>query len=254
MKMHSLKTVLVTKRSQAKQSVTTLIGAIILLLFSLTLISFVPNPPEVQTFAPAMQEDLQPAQEDLKPHAGFESLDGSVSAGEDLNISIFFANFPCNDQNDDGTCDSNDTFTTVTYRFDLLQGSADGPDADNCEGQGFGTVRTFSPSEYSHWSTTGSIPLSINSNCTPGSYVVKCTITYTEDGSTEEIPLACNCGISVDPPSTATPTPTETHTPTATATPPPVNTSTPTSTPTPTNTPMRLHPPSGSMGWPPVME
>ncbi len=213
-----------------KQSATTLIGAIVLLLFALTLISFGPNPPELQTFAPAMQEDLQPAQESLKPHAGFESLDGSVSAGEDLNISIFFANFPCADLNDDGTCDANDTFTTVTYRFDLLQGSADGPDADNCEGQGFGTVRTFNPSQYSHWSTTGTIPLSINSNCAPGSYVVKCTITYTEDGSTQEIPLACNCGISVDPPSTATPTPTETPTP--------ANTSTPTSTPAPTNTPM----------------
>ncbi len=240
-----------------KQSATTLIGAIILLLFALTLISFGPNPPEIQTFAPAMQEDLQPAQEDLKPHAGFESLDGSVSAGEDLNISIFFANFPCADQNDDGTCDSNDTFTTVTYRFDLLQGSADGPDADNCEGQGFGTVRTFNPSQYSHWSTTGSIPLSINSNCAPGSYVVKCTITYTEDGSTQEIPLACNCGISVDPPSTATPTPTVTHTPTATATPTetptPANTSTPTSTPTPTNTPMP--PPSVRIdGVPPVID
>ena len=247
MDMHWRRTPVEPKRSQTKQSVTTLVAAIILLLFALTVISFVPNPPEIQTFAPAMQEDLQPAQEDLKPHAGFESLDGSVSAGEDLNISIFFANFPCTDENDDGTCDSNDTFTTVTYRFDLLQGSVDGPDADNCEGQGFGTVRTFSPSQYSHWSTTGSIPLRINSNCTPGSYVVKCTITYTEDGSTEEIPLACNCGISVDPPSTATPTPTETHTPTATATPTetptptethtPAATATPTETPTPTFTP-----------------
>ena len=247
MDMHWRRTPVEPKRSQTKQSVTTLVAAIILLLFALTLVSFVPNPPEIQTFASSMQEDLQPAQEDLKPHAGFESLDGSVSAGEDLNISIFFANFPCTDENDDGTCDSNDTFTTVTYRFDLLQGSVDGPDADNCEGQGFGTVRTFSPSQYSHWSTTGSIPLSINSNCTPGSYVVKCTITYTEDGSTEEIPLACNCGISVDPPSTATPTPTETHTPTATATPTetptptethtPAATATPTETPTPTFTP-----------------
>ncbi|MYH62657.1 MAG: hypothetical protein F4148_13195, partial [Caldilineaceae bacterium SB0675_bin_29] len=205
-----------------------MIGAIILLLFALTVISFVPNPPEIQTFAPAMQEDLQPAQEDLKPHAGFESLDGSVSAGENLNISIFFANFPCNDQNDDGVCDANDTFTTVTYRFDLVQGSADGPDADSCEGSGFGVVRTFSPSEYSHWSTTGSISLGVNSNCTPGSYVVKCTITYTEDGSTEEIPLACNCGITIDPPAPPTATPTPTETPTETHT----ETSTPTVTPT----------------------
>ena len=219
----------------AKQSVTTLVGVIILLLFALTVISYVPGGPTIQALAPFVQTDP-------KPHAGFEQLDGSVAAGEDLNISIFFANFPCTDQNDDGTCDSDDTFTTVTYRFDLVQGSADGPDADNCEGAGFGTVRNFNPSQYSHWSTTGAVSLSIDRDCTPGSYVVKCTITYTEDGSTQEIPLACNCGISIDPPSTATPTPTETHTPTATATPTetptPANTSTPTSTPTLTNTPM----------------
>ena len=84
-------------------------------------------------------------QADPQPHAGFEQLEDSVAAGENLDISIFFANFPCTDQNDDGTCDSDDTFTTVTYRFDLLQGSADGPDADNCEGSGFGTVPQFQP-------------------------------------------------------------------------------------------------------------
>ena len=94
MDMHSRRTAVGTKNSQSNQSVTTLIGAIILLLFALTVISFVPNPPEVQTFAPALQEDLQPEQENLNPHAGFESLDGSVAAGESLNISIFFANFP----------------------------------------------------------------------------------------------------------------------------------------------------------------
>ena len=166
---------------QAKQSVTTLVGAVILLLFALTVISYVPGTP-TQALAPYMQADPQ-------PHAGFEQLDDSVAAGENLDIGIFFANFPCTDQNDDGTCNSDDTFTTVTYRFDLLQGSADGPDADNCEGQGFGVVRDFNPSQYSHWSTTGTIPLTIDRNCTPGSYVVKCTITYTEDGSTRRFRL-----------------------------------------------------------------
>ena len=220
---------------QAKQSVTTLVGALVLLLFALTVISFVPGGPTVQALAPYTQQDPQ-------PHAGFEQLENSVAAGVDLDVSIFFANFPCTDENNDGTCNSDDTFTTVTYRFDLLQGGVDGPDADNCEGQGFGNVRTFSPSQYSHWSTTGTIPLSINKDCTPGSYVVKCTITYTEDGATEEIELGCNCGITIDPPLTPTPTPTETHTPTATAT--------PGDTPTPTNTPMS--PPSVSIeGLPP---
>ena len=220
---------------QAKQSVTTLVGALVLLLFALTVISFVPGGPTVQALAPYTQQDPQ-------PHAGFEQLENSVAAGVDLDVSIFFANFPCTDENNDGTCNSDDTFTTVTYRFDLLQGGVDGPDADNCEGQGFGNVRTFSPSQYSHWSTTGTIPLSINKDCTPGSYVVKCTITYTEDGATEEIELGCNCGITIDPPLTPTPTPTETHTPTATAT--------AGYTPTPTNTPMP--PPSVSIeGLPP---
>ena len=144
---------------QAKQSVTTLVGAVILLLFALTVISYVPGTP-TQALAPYMQTDPQ-------PHAGFEQLDDSVAAGENLDIGIFFANFPCTDQNDDGTCNSDDTFTTVTYRFDLLQGSADGPDADNCEGQGFGVVRDFNPSQYSHWKTTGTIPLTIDRNCTP---------------------------------------------------------------------------------------
>ena len=211
---------------QAKQSVTTLVGAVILLLFALTLISYVPGGPTIQALAPYMQTDPE-------PHAGFEQLEDSVAAGEDLDVSIFFANFPCTDQNDDGTCNSDDTFTTVTYRFDLLQGSSDGPDADNCEGQGFGTVRNFNPSQYSHWNTTGTIPLTIDRNCTPGSYVVKCTITYTDDGSTEEIPLACNCGIIIGPAQPFTATPTETSTPTAT----PPDTATPTATPTDTATP-----------------
>ena len=217
---------------QAKQSVTTLVGAVILLLFALTVISFVPGTP-TQALAPSMLADPQ-------PHVSFEKLNDLVSAGENLNVGIFFANFPCTDQNDDGTCNSDDTFTTVTYRFDLLQGSSDGPNADHCEGQGFGTVSTFSPSEYSHWSTTGTIPLSINSNCPPTAYTVKCSVTYTEPGSNEAISLACNCGITIDPaqqPAPATPTPTVTPMPTATPTDTPTPTAAPADTATPTATP-----------------
>ena len=75
----------------AKQSVTTLVGALVLLLFALTVISYVPGGPAIQALAPYMQQDLQ-------PHAGFEQLEDSVAAGEDLDVSIFFANFPCNDE------------------------------------------------------------------------------------------------------------------------------------------------------------
>ena len=218
---------------QAKQSVTTLVGAVILLLFALTVISFVPGTP-TQALAPLTQADPQ-------PHISFEKLNDLVSAGENLNAGLIFANFPCIDQNNDGTCNSDDKFTTVTYRFDLVQGSSDGPNADHCEGQGFGTVSNFSPSQYSHWGTTGTIPLSINRNCPPTAYTLKCTVTYTEPGSNEAIPLACNCGVTIDPAQelpTATPTVTPipaTATPTATPIP---ATATPTDTSTPTSTPM----------------
>ena len=217
---------------QAKQSVTTLVGAVTLLLFALTVISFVPGTP-TQALAPLMQADPQ-------PHISFEKLNDLVSAGENLNAGLIFANFPCIDQNNDGTCNSDDKFTTVTYRFDLLQGSSDGPNADHCEGQGFGSVSTFSPSEYSHWSTTGTIPLAINSNCPPTAYTVKCSVTYTEPGSNEAISLACNCGITIDPaqqPAPATPTPTVTPMPTATPTDTPTPTAAPADTATPTATP-----------------
>ena len=217
---------------QAKQSVTTLVGAVILLLFALTVISFVPGTP-TQALAPSMLADPQ-------PHVSFEKLNDLVSAGENLNVGLIFANFPCIDQNNDGTCNSDDDFTTVTYRFDLLQGSSDGPNADHCEGQGFGSVSTFSPSEYSHWSTTGTIPLAINSNCPPTAYTVKCSVTYTEPGSNEAISLACNCGITIDPaqqPAPATPTPTVTPMPTATPTDTPTPTAAPADTATPTATP-----------------
>ena len=226
---------------QAKQSVTTLVGAVILLLFALTVISFVPGTP-TQALAPSMQQDPQ-------PRVGFDKLEDSVLAGEKLNTGLFFANFPCIDQNDDGTCNSDDKFTTVTYRFDLVQGGSDGPNADHCEGQGFGSVSNFSPSQYSHWITTGAIPLSINSNCPPTSYTLKCSVTYTEPGSAEAIPLDCNCGITIGPaqePATATPTPTETPIPTATSTETPTPTAAPPDTATPTATPLDTATPTAS--------
>ena len=65
---------------QAKQSVTTLVGAVILLLFALTVISFVPGTP-TQALAPSMLADPQ-------PHVGFEKLNDLVSAGENLNVGI----------------------------------------------------------------------------------------------------------------------------------------------------------------------
>ena len=195
---------------QTKQLTVTLIGLAVLLLFALAVISFVPRVQLIHAQSPSSQDDPE-------PRVGFDTLDDWVPAGEYMNAGLLFRDFPCVDQNSDEQCDNNDKFTTVTYRFDIRSGGADGPDADNCEGQGLGFVRNYSPGFYSSWRTLSPIPLRVDRNCPVGDYTLKCMVTYTEPGSDEAIPLMCNMGfsvraaLSVDPPPTDTPTPT--HTP-----------------------------------------
>ena len=224
---------------QTKQSIITLVGAAILLLFALAVISFVPRAPTIHALSPSLEGEPQ-------PHVGFDTLDDFVEAGEYMHAGLLFASFPCIEKNNDDKCDYHDKFTTVTYRFDILH---EGADADNCEGQGLGFVRNFSPSYYDSWRTLSPIPLRIDRNCPHRDYTMKCTVTYTEPGSDVAIPVACNgMGFTVGPvqqPATATPTytpeptatPTETPIPTATPTETPIPTATPTETPIPTATP-----------------
>ena len=224
---------------QSKQTIITLVGAAILLLFALAVISFAPPAPTIHALSPSLQGEPQ-------PHVGFDTLDDFVEAGEYMHAGLLFASFPCIEKNNDDKCDYHDKFTTVTYRFDILH---EGADADNCEGQGLGFVRNFSPSYYDSWRTLSPIPLRIDRNCPHSTYTMKCTVTYTEPGSDVAIPVACNgMGFTVGPvqqPATATPTytpeptatPTETPIPTATPTETPIPTATPTETPIPTATP-----------------
>ena len=204
---------------QPKHSLITLVGAGILLLFALTLISFVPRPEAIHALA---------SDDDFEPMVGFDTIEYTVTAGEYVNAGLLFAYFPCNDKDDNGECDHNDKFTKVTYRFDILQ---NGADADNCEGQGWGSARNFSPSFYSDWRTLGPIPLRVSGNCPAGDYTMKCMVTYTEPGSTEAIPLTCNGDLTIRAVQQSTATPTATTEPTATPT------DTPEPTPTPTEEP-----------------
>ena len=98
---------------QTKQSIITLVGAAILLLFALAVISFVPPAPTIHALSPSLQEDPQ-------RHVGFDTLDDFVEAGEYMHAGLLFASFPCIDNNDDDKCTHEDDFTTVTYRFDIL--------------------------------------------------------------------------------------------------------------------------------------
>ncbi len=215
---------------KSKQSMITLVGVGVLTLLALTLISFVPRTPAI--------EALAAPDGDFDPMVGFDTVEYTVTAGQYVQAGLLFAYFPCIDNNDDGKCTYADDFTTVTYRFDILQ---NGANANNCEGAGWGSNRRFSPSFYNHWRTLSPIPLKVSSSCPEGDYTMKCTVTYTEPGSNEAIPLTCNGDLTVGAvqPPTATPTHTPAHTatPTNTHTATPTNTSTPTHTATPTATP-----------------
>ena len=208
---------------KSKQSMITLVGVGVLTLLALTLISFVPRTPPL--------EALAPSDDDFEPMVGFDTIEYTVTAGEYVHAGLLFAYFPCIDNNNDGKCNYEDDFTTVTYRFDLLQ---NGANVDNCEGQGWGSKRNFSPSFYDHWRTLAPINLRVSNSCPEGDYTMTCKVTYTEPGSNEAIPLTCNGSLTVGAvqPPTATPTNTPAHTATPTNTP----TNTPAHTSTPTNT------------------
>ncbi len=196
---------------KSNQSMITLVGVGVLTLLALTLISFTPRTPAI--------EALDPSDGEFEPMVGFDTVEYTVTAGDTVPAGLLFAYFPCIDNNDDGKCNYEDDFTTVTYRFDILQ---NGANVDNCEGHGWGSKRNFSPSLYNHWRSLSPIPLRVSSSCPEDDYTMRCTVTYTEPGSTEAIPLTCNGDLTVGAvqPPTATPTntPAHTSTPTNTAT------------------------------------
>ena len=82
---------------QTKQSIITLVGAGILLLFALTLISFVPPAPTIHALSPSLEGENEPT-----AAIGFDTLEFKrrVAAGEYIQCAVsLFASFPCIDKN-----------------------------------------------------------------------------------------------------------------------------------------------------------
>ena len=135
-----------------------------------------------------------------------------VQPGDYLNPGFAIANFPCNDENNDGNCNYEDKFTSVTYRFDVLH-RAGQTDADNCEEQGLNRNRTYAPASYNSWRSLGPIPLRVSRSCQPGPYTLHLSVTYFDPATNQSHTLTDTVDFDVGEPPPPTPTPNPNPTP-----------------------------------------
>ena len=73
---------------QTKQSIITLVGAAILLLFALTLISFVPRTPTIEAQAPSLQGQNEPT-----VAIEFNTWNSKEEYGTSIQARLTFTNF-----------------------------------------------------------------------------------------------------------------------------------------------------------------
>ena len=221
---------------QTKQSIITLVGAAILLLFVLTLISFVPRTPTIEAQAPSLQGQNEPT-----VAIEFNTWNSKEEYGTSIQARLTFTNFQ------DITCDKNDggehhtVFDDPCYfQAEVHKRPPDSGRVSQCEGTGLGGPRSFSKGtgvrKVINWGLTYT-----PTDCPVGLYMLK--VKLKESNKTVVATASANFEIiPAQPTNTPAPTSTSTYTPASTATPtytpPPTATSTytPPSTATPTNT------------------
>ena len=226
---------------QTKQSTITLVGAAILLLFALAVISFVPPAPTIHALSPSLQGETQPT-----VAIEFNTYNSKEEFGTPIHARLTFTNFQ------DITCDKNDGGTHHTafddpcyFQAEVHRRPPDSGRVSECEGTGLGGPRSFSKGtgvrkviRYGLTSTP--------TDCPVGLYMLKVklkesnkTVVATASANFEIIPGQPTNTPAPTSTSTYTPAPsaTPTETPIPTATPTPTATATPTDTATPTATP-----------------
>ena len=208
----------------SKQSTVTLVGVSTLLLFALTVISFVPRPPAIEAQAPSLQSQNEPA-----VAIQFNTHNSKEEYGNSLYAKFTFTNFQ------DITCDKNDGGTHHTtfddpcyFQSEVHRRPPETGRVSQCEGLGMGGPRSFSKGTGArrviHYSQNPTA-----STCPVGLYMLK--VKLKESDKTVVATASANFEIiPAQPTNTPAPTPTSTYTPRPTAT--PTNTATPTPTPT----------------------
>ena len=237
---------------QTKQSIITLVGAAILLLFALAVISFVPPAPTIHALSPSLQGETQPT-----VAIEFNTYNSKEEFGTPIHARLTFTNFQ------DITCDKNDGGTHHTafddpcyFQAEVHRRPPDSGRVSECEGTGLGGPRSFSKGTGVRKVIRFGLT-STPTDCPVGLYMLK--VKLKESNKTVVATASANFEIILGQPTntpapTATPTytpiptatPTETPIPTATPTETPIPTATPTNTPTATPTPTETATPTAT--------
>lgn len=213
----------------SKQSTVTAVGVSTLLLFALTVISFVPRSPAIEAQAPSLQGQNEPS-----VTIQFNTNNSKEVYGNSLYAKFTFTNFQ------DITCDKNDGGTHNTafddpcyFQNEVHRRPPETGRVSQCEGLGMGGPRSFSKgTEARRVIDYGQNPTA--STCPVGLYMLK--VKLKESDNTVVATASANFEIiPAQPTNTPAPTSTSTYTPRPTAT--PTNTATSTATPTHTATP-----------------
>ena len=213
---------------QTKQSIITLVGAVILLLFALAVISFVPPAPVIHALSPSLQGETQPT-----VAIEFNTYNSKEEFGTPIHARLTFTNFQ------DITCDKNDGGTHHTafddpcyFQAEVHRRPPDSGRVSECEGTGLGGPRSFSKGTGVRKVIRFGLT-STPTDCPVGLYMLK--VKLKESNKTVVATASANFEIIPgQPTNTPAPTSTSTYTPAPSAT--PTETPIPTATPTPTAT------------------
>ena len=219
---------------QSKQTIITLVGAAILLLFALAVISFVPPAPTIHALSPSLQGETQPT-----VAVEFNTYNSKEEFGTPIHARLTFTNFQ------DITCDKNDGGTHHTafddpcyFQAEVHRRPPDSGRVSECEGTGLGGPRSFSKGTGVRKVIRFGLT-STPTDCPVGLYMLKVklkesnkTVVATASANFEIIPGQPTNTPAPTSTSTYTPAPSATPTETATPTATPTNTATPTATPT----------------------
>ena len=218
---------------QTKQSIITLVGAGMLLLFALAVISFVPPAPTIHALSPSLQGETQPT-----VAIEFNIYNSKEEFGTPIHARLTFTNFQ------DITCDKNDGGTHHTafddpcyFQAEVHRRPPDSGRVSECEGTGLGGPRSFSKGTGVRKVIRFGLT-STPTDCPVGLYMLK--VKLKESNKTVVATASANFEIIPGQPTNTpapTATPTNTPIPTATPTETPIPTATPTETPIPTATP-----------------
>ena len=217
---------------QTKQSIITLVGAVILLLFALAVISFVPPAPVIHALSPSLQGETQPT-----VAIEFNIYNSKEEFGTPIHARLTFTNFQ------DITCDKNDGGTHHTafddpcyFQAEVHRRPPDSGRVSECEGTGLGGPRSFSKGTGVRKVIRFGLT-STPTDCPVGLYMLK--VKLKESNKTVVATASANFEIIPgQPTNTPAPTSTSTYTPAPSATPTetPIPTATPTATATATAT------------------